>query len=209
MVAGGGWPEGGRARREHQKLLDKSNKYAEKALGYLRAGQGAKAVEPSQRSIDILTRLRAEEPECEEHLTQLAGRLYEHAEMLAEAGRITEAVIVARRSLDSYVELAGGEITPEELRAHRPVDPGRYSGAAAAGPDLLRQAATIADAKSRLASLLARLTDDPGAKEKARDLGLEASETYKQLTQLNIRYQPDQLRVLSEYLRIVELTRPE
>jgi hypothetical protein len=166
-------------------------------------------VEPSRRSIDIVTQLRAEEPENEQHLAQLASRLHDHAEMLGQSGRITEAVIVARRALDSYLELTGGEVTPGALMAHRPVDLGHATGPATPGPDLFRLAAMTTDAKCRLASLLARLTDDPGAKEKARQLGLEASETYKHLAQLNIRYQPDQLRVLGEYLRIVELTRPD
>jgi len=210
MVAGLGGPDGGATRRERQlqKLRDRSNKYSEKALAYLRAGQGEKALGPNQRAIDIITELRAEEPGNEQHLLRLAEKLYDHAGMLAEAGRITEAVIVARRSLQSYHELTGGEVTPEALTAQRHIELGRSSGPAAGRPDLFRLAAVTADAKCRLASLLARLTDDPGAKEKARQLGLEDSETYQLLAQLNIRYHPDQMRVLAEYLRIVELTGP-
>ncbi len=188
-------------------MQDKSNRYAEKALAYMRAGQGGKALAPNQRSIDIITRLRAEEPDNEQHLAQLAGKLYNHAGMLAQAGRITEASAAARRALDSYLELTGGEVTPEALTGHRLVGLSHSLRPTAAGPDLFRLAALTADAKCRLASLLARLPEaDAETKVKARKLGLEALETYQQLAQLNITYQADQVRVLSEYLRIVETT---
>ena len=188
-------------------MQDKSNRYAEKALAYMRAGQGGKALAPSQRSIDIITRLRAEEPDNEQHLAQLAGKLYNHAGMLAQAGRITEAAAAARRALDSYLELTSGEVTLEALTGHRLVGLSHSLRPTAAAPDLFRLAALTADAKCRLASLLARLPEaDAETKVKARKLGLEALETYQQLAQLNITYQADQVRVLSEYLRIVETT---
>lgn len=189
-------------------MQDKSNRYAEKALAHMRAGQGEKALAPNQRSIDIITRLRAEEPHNEQHLAQLAGKLYNHAEMLAQAGRITEAAAAARRSLDCYIELTGGEVTPEALVSQQLLDLSHSLRPTAGRPDLIRLTAMTADAKCRLALLLARLPEgDAGTKVKARQLGLEASETYKHLAQLNITYQVDHMRVLGEYLRIVETTK--
>jgi hypothetical protein len=133
--------------------------------------------------------------------------------MLADDGRISEGAAAARRALDSYHELTGGEVTPAALTAHQAtahhlLDLGHSLPPTTARPDLLRLAAMTADAKCRLASLLARLPEADGdTKVKARRLGLEAVETFQHLAQLNITYQAEQTRVLNEYLRIVETTR--
>jgi tetratricopeptide (TPR) repeat protein len=194
------------ARRERrlQRLQDQSNAYAERALGLWRTGRADEAVRPNQQAIDTIRQLRAEEPDNEQHLAQLAGKLYNHAGMLAQAGRLAEAVTAARECLTRYLELTGGEVSHEALMGDRLLSlshslrptPRRYR--------LSELAAMTADAKSRLATLLAR-TDPGGGGPEARRLATQAVDTYHQLRDLEPGHDADVTRVIGAKAEVLRL----
>lgn len=193
-----------RRERKLQRMQDDANRYAEEALALWRAGRALDALRPNQRAIDIIGRLRAEEPDNEAHLEQLAGKQYNHAGMLAQAGRLATAVEAARQCLASYLELAGGEVTIEALMADRLLSLGA-SFRPSPRIDLPRLASMIADAKSRLAALLAR-HEATRAAEEAKRLAAEAVATYEQIADTDGRYQKDLARVRAEQVRVHLLT---
>ena len=194
---------GAAARRERRliRLQERADAGAARARALARAGRTEDALAPSREAVDLLSQLRELEPDEEEHLDRLATALYEHAGMLARAGRSSEAILAARRCLDCHLEQTGGEIAPPELLG---LEPPHHRRA-----DLPELAAGTADARSRLASLLARSGDAAVAGE-ARRLGREAVETYELLVRLDAdHYQDDHTRVLAAFLAICRRTAGE
>jgi tetratricopeptide (TPR) repeat protein len=194
------------ARRERrlQGLQDTSNKHAEQALLLWQSGRVDEALRLNRRALDVIEELRALEPDNEEHLAQLAGKLYNHAGMLSQARRFPEAAVTARACLDRYLELTGGEVSPDAIRterllglAHslRPAPPRRHT--------IEKLAAMTADAKGRLAWLLAL---GLGSVEESRRLVAEAVSTYNVLVQLDRAYGPDLARVQDQYTLVQRLT---
>jgi tetratricopeptide (TPR) repeat protein len=195
------------ARRERrlQNLQDTSNRHAETALLLWRAGRSEEAVIHNQQALDVIRRLRAEEPHNEQHLAQLAGKLYNHAGMLTQSRRFAEAATAARACLDSYLELTGGEVSPEAILGDRLMSLS-HSLRPALTPrgNLAKLAAMTADAKGRLASILAVL-QAPGFAEEALRLSAEAVATYKVLVGADGAYRTDLARVQEQCATVRQL----
>ncbi|GAA4576375.1 hypothetical protein [Planotetraspora kaengkrachanensis] len=195
------------ARRERrlQKLQDASNAHAQEALLYWRTGSVDQAVQSNQKALDIIRGLRQEEPESDQHLAQLAGKLYNHAGMLIQGRRFDEALVAARSCVSSYLELTGGEVSRDAMMmdgllslAHsfRPVTTPRGG--------LAKLAGMTADAKCRLATALA-LSNAPGSAAKARRLGSEAVSAYETLVELDAGYGADLVRIREQEAEIRRL----
>ncbi|MEV4625650.1 hypothetical protein AB0J90_05095 [Micromonospora sp. NPDC049523] len=220
------WPSSSAARRERrlQQLQDTSNRYAEEAMLLSRAGRLEEALDRNRKSIDIIRQLRAEEPDNDEHLAQLAGKLYNLAGVLTRSGRPADAASAARDSLDSYLELTGGEMAPITLLgAHLDSLTSSPRYIAADGTphrrlDLLKLSGMTADVKCRLATNLAMLVvvfRRPGKPQKAtqaaafgaeaRRLVTEAVATYDVLTRLDEKFQEDLVRVRRDEALVYEL----
>ncbi|GHJ47777.1 hypothetical protein Cs7R123_51190 [Catellatospora sp. TT07R-123] len=193
----------GRNERKLQRLQDQANDHATRAMALLRAGRPLEAIRPSQQAIETILHLRQLEPDNQEHLAQLAGKLYNHAAMLDHAGRGAEAVAVARRALESYLELSGGEVDPQAAALDRVIPRGAFS-AGSAVPDLAAAAAMTADARSRLALMLAKW-GGPAVAAEARQLAVAAVDTYQQLKEIGAADSEDFLRVVTRYDQVCRL----
>ncbi|MBV1856242.1 hypothetical protein [Catellatospora tritici] len=193
-----------RNERRLQRLQDQANDYANKAMTLLRSGQAVAAIKPSQQAIETILQLRQLEPDNREHLAQLAGKLYNHAAMLDHAGRGAEAVTVARRAYECYLELSGGEINAQIATLDRIIPRRAPLNAGSAVPDLAAAAAMTADAKSRLGFMLAKWAG-PSAAAEARQLAVDAVDTYQQLKNLGAVDSEDFLRVVTRYDQVCRL----
>ncbi|WP_204073864.1 hypothetical protein [Planotetraspora phitsanulokensis] len=188
-----------------QRLQDASNDHAQEALLYWRAGRVDQALQSNQKALDIIRGLQQEEPENDQHLAQLAGKLYNHAGMLIQGRRFSEAVITARSCVSSYLELTGGEVSRDAMvmdgllsLAHslRPVTSPRGR--------LAKLAGMTADAKGRLATALA-LSGAPGSAAEARRLASEAVSAYETLVELDAGYGADLARIREQEAEIRQL----
>jgi len=196
---------GWRRERRLQALQDASNKHAETALLLWRAGHADEALAHNRQALDVIRRLRAEEPDNEQHLAQLAGKLYNHAGMLTQSRQFAEAADTARACLNSYLELTGGEVSQAAILGDQLMSLS-YSLRPTLTPrgSLIRLAAMTADAKGRLASILAVLRS-PGAAEEALRLGSEAVSTYRVLVVVDNDYRADLARVQEQYATVRQL----
>ncbi|GAA1293704.1 hypothetical protein Psi02_42740 [Planotetraspora silvatica] len=194
-----------RRERRLQALQDTSNKHAETALLLWRAGHPDQALVYNRQALAVIRRLRAEEPDNEQHLAQLAGKLYNHAGMLTQSRLFAEAADTARACLDSYLELTGGEVSNSAILGDRLMSLS-HSLRPTLTPrgSLTRLAAMTADAKGRLASILAVL-QSPGTAEEALRLGSEAVSTYQVLAGVDHDYRTDLARVREQYATVRQL----
>jgi hypothetical protein len=116
-------------------------------------------------------------------------------------------VLIVVRLLGSKLagKLTGGEVSPEAILG------GRLAGLShslrptlTSRGDLAKLAAMTADAKGRLASILAVL-QAPGFAEEALRLGSEAVSTYKVLAGVDDGYRADLARVQDQYATVRQL----
>ncbi|MDI1464680.1 hypothetical protein QEZ54_27285 [Catellatospora sp. KI3] len=193
-----------RHERKLQRLQDRADDYGARAMTLLRAGHAEEAVQPSRQAIETILRLRRLEPGNQAHLAQLASKLYNHSAILDHAEHGPEAVAVARHAYEAYLELSGGEINPQVATLDRIIPRRVPINAGSAVPDLATAAAFTADAKSRLAFMLAKW-GGPDAAAEARRLATEAVDTYQHLTNLGTAGSDDFLRVVTRYDQVCRL----
>jgi tetratricopeptide (TPR) repeat protein len=188
-----------------QRLKGKVEYHLQRSVDLLQKGDPASALSHSDQQLKLLAKLRAAEPDNDEHLRIEASAYYNRAGILDQLGRVAQAVEAARTALERYIWLgapAGPEqrfyATSEELGEAVRRRAQHHSGyppySEAEQREQLKVELLAADVRVRLARLLAK-NGGTAAEAEVRALGEFALDRYASVAEVNRGYASELERI--------------
>jgi tetratricopeptide (TPR) repeat protein len=163
-----------------ERRRGRAERHRRRSVQALQKGDFAQARKHGYLLLEEIGQVHAADPGNPEDTVVEAGALYNMAAIEDQLGRTAVAIECARKALELYAGL-GVVGSPAEIALAAALE------AVAAGfvrppgvPPLTKLAASAADARARLARLLAKASG-PAAAQEVRRLGADAVETYERI----------------------------